>query len=528
MFAAQLRVLRRLSCTTCFAIARRRASACVASSLCAFAAALFWVAPAQAIYVGNVPNVIPNTTVNPANYPGWSKGDPGWYNVSVGGGNFVYLGDGWVLSARHAGYNASSGITFQTILPNGALGPVETFYRIPGSYYYDYTIGTGSARQYVVHNPETLQSEIGQTIALGASNGGFATDLQLFRINGDPGLPALTIGSQDLPQQFTRTNAPEVVMIGSGRSRVAEETHWNVTEHSSTNWTWQVTTGPGTHQGYFRDNTGVKRWGTNRLADLRPNFSGDPSDPGAQSYTDLFTAKNQFGNDIIGVVSDTTGVYRLQTPDGVIRSVISMMTVFDKQSSPGATELEFQGMSGNSGSAVFYKRGTQWELVGIVNAISTYPNQSANAAVYGNSSLISDLTYYNQSYPNSLRHIIDSHPNYSHIGDVNLDGVVSGDGTGPPETDDVTAFVLGWGFNNGAGAGTITSWKSGDLNGDGKTDVQDFLLLRGAFNGGISSAVVATLFGSAGVNFDAMAVPEPSAAALALLAALSLLHRRRR
>jgi hypothetical protein len=270
---------------------------------------------------------------------------------------------------------------------------------------------------------------------------------------------------------------------------------------------------PGTHQGYFRDNTTVKRWGTNRLADPRPNGPGDPSDPGALSYTNLFEA----------VLSDTTAVLSLTTGDGVTRDVIAMMTVYDQQTAPGATALEFQGIGGNSGSGVFFKRGDQWELAGIVHAINRYPNQPGAATVYGNSTLISDLSYYNQDYFNSIKYIIDSHPDYSHLGDVNLDGVVSGDGTGPPGTDDVTDFIVGWRYDNGLGEGTITSWKNGDLNRDGKTDVNDFLLLRGALNGDISSAVMAMLFGDG--SFDPFepgngSVPEPGTGVLATMAVL--------
>ena len=50
--------------------------------------------------------------------------------------------------------------------------------------------------------------------------------------------------------------------------------------------------------------------------------------------------------------------------------------------------------------------------------------------------MFSDLSYYNQDYPNSIRDIINSHLDYSYMGDVNLNGMVSGTGTGsrPPTT----------------------------------------------------------------------------------------------
>ncbi|HEY3392273.1 MAG TPA: hypothetical protein VGK58_06185, partial [Lacipirellulaceae bacterium] len=69
--------------------------------------------PGWAVVVGNVPNVVPNVTSNPASFPGWTHGDPGFNNLSAVG-NYVYLGDGWVLSARHVGYNKINGIKFET------------------------------------------------------------------------------------------------------------------------------------------------------------------------------------------------------------------------------------------------------------------------------------------------------------------------------------------------------------------------------------------------------------------------------
>ena len=105
------------------------------------------------------------------------------------------------------------------------------------------------------------------------------------------------------------------------------------------------------------------------------------------------------------------------------------------------------------------------------------------------------------------------------MGDVNLDGDVMGDGTGLVTEDDVAAFVAGWGYDNLAGKGDYETWKKGDLNLDGLTDVEDFLLLRGALNGPISNGAFRAIFG---------AVPEPSSAILAILAVAFLVVRPRR
>jgi hypothetical protein len=485
-----------------------------------------WSGSAEALIVGNVPDIVPATTVNPQDYPGWVQGDPGWDNVSAAGSNYVYLGDGWVLSARHVGYNSTTGVQLQTVLPGGEPGPVQSFYRIPGSYYFDYGYGQTNPiyRQYAVSNPTTILSETGGTISLADSQGTYFTDLQLFRISADPGLPALTIASEHMPANFIRSNAPEVVFIGRGRGRLAAETHWDVTG-TSPDLTWTVTTDTGDYQGYTCVSSSTKHFGTNRLTDIRPNYGGDPSDPGATNYTQNPNKWYEASD----VISDTTGAIALQTPDGVTRDIISMATVYDRQTGVGATELETQAVSGNSGSSMFYNRGTaeapQWELAGIVHANVVYEDQPAYTGVYGNGVIVSDLSYYNQDYLNSIKYIIDSHPDYSYVGDVNLDGIVSGNGTGAWATDDVTAFIAGWGYDSDLEVGTITSWKSGDLDLDGKTDVADFLLMRGVLNPSGAGALAAML-GLGGIS----SVPEPASAVLVLIGAvfLSIFRRKAR
>ena len=60
------------------------------------------------------------------------------------------------------------------------------------------------------------------------------------------------------------------------------------------------------------------------------------------------------------------------------------------------------------------------------------------------------------------------------VADVNFDGSISGDGTDPPETDDVSAFVQGWKYENlvnGVRVGDLTSRRNGDLNFDGRPEV---------------------------------------------------------
>jgi hypothetical protein len=437
----------------------------------------------HALVVGNQPGSIPaNITLAP-------NDDPGWNNFSTVG-RYVYLGDGWVLSALHVGYQ--NGMQFQT--PTGTV----TAQRIPGRYYTDYYgfLHDDGKHYYAISNPATVQSEAGSPITLSPY-----TDLQLFRVHADReiDLPSLKIASQPLPNNFNVNNAPQVLAIASGPGRMAAESSWTVSG-TSPNLTWtSPPNGSIDHRGYEDDFNSTPRWGTNRIS--------DPSDS-----TSVFS----------GVVSNTTGVVQLSLGVGAkARDILSLATLYDSQNQSGSTTHEMQAINGDSGGPVFYKRGSQWELAGIINAQFVYEGQPELTAIYGNATTMADLSRYNQTYPKSIRDIMTRLADYSIMGDVNLDGVVTGNGTGPALSDDVTAFVAGWNYDNGSGKGTVTSWKHGDLNRDGKTDVADFLKLRSGLNGPISSAVLATLFGSSNV-------PESSTAILTLLASSLMSGTRRR
>lgn len=406
------------------------------------ALALWAVQPAGALVVHG-PN---DTTVNPAEYPGWENGDPGWNNHTSSGQDYVYLGDSWVLQALHTG------------VPTLAHFGGQSFTPIPG-------------QSFVVPNPP------GRGLSA-------TTDLRLFRINGDPGLPPLTIASQPVPV------GAEVVMIAQGQPRQDEMTHWQVDTSDDENWIWtEVATGGNFHGYKSFSGTREKRWGTNRIAHANTVLSG--SQP------------------------NVTGVVALGTESNP-RHIVSLFTKFDET---GGTAFEAQAVTGDSGGSVFYQRDGQWELIGIMNAVLLYDNQSKSRAIFGNATSFADLA----TYHDAITSIMETNAAYSILGDINLDGQVTGDGTGPPELDDVSAFVQGWMYDNGRGVGDITSWQKGDLNRDGKVDVDDFLLLRQALNGAMSAGAVAALL--PGISF----VPEPSSAVLFFLGAwwIALAQRRR-
>ncbi|WP_425398632.1 DNRLRE domain-containing protein [Aeoliella sp.] len=97
----------------------------------------------------------------------------------------------------------------------------------------------------------------------------------------------------------------------------------------------------------------------------------------------------------------------------------------------------------------------------------------------------------------------------TNIADVNLNGVVFGDGSGPAETDDVTAFIEGWlqvRTVDGFQIGDWISRQNGDLNYDGITDYKDAVILHQ----GLVEA------GAGGLNFSLLnggsTVPEPATA----------------
>lgn len=388
--------------------------------------------PARAVMVGVTPNVVPDTSVNPASYPGWTQGDPGWANAAhLTFANGVYIGDSWILTAYHVG------------TPDLSFEPGPSFQPIPN-------------QNFQVTNPATPPEGL-------VVSGG--PDLRLIRINGDPGLPSVTIASQSLAQ------GNEVVDMSFGYLRAAAESSFTVNKATNP-WTWtQVGSCGGSNcfRGYFADNVG-KRWGTNQIENADQVLNG--------SSGKLRTVVNG--------------------------STIAYLTTYDQGSS---NPYEFQVVAGDSGSGVFNKRNGQWELAGIVLANYTFSGQSTatfnsgNAlAVYGNASAFADLS----SYRTQILSIINAHQDYSLVGDLNLDGVAGG-------ADDLAAFVAGWRYNNGTGTGTITSWKNGDVTHDGKTDVNDFLRFRSGLSAGAGAELSALMS-----SYVSGGVPEPSTVMLIL------------
>ena len=53
-----------------------------------------------------------------------------------------------------------------------------------------------------------------------------------------------------------------------------------------------------------------------------------------------------------------------------------------------------QGAAGDSGGGVFYKNGTTWELLGIMNSTDSFDGQPGNTAVYGNATYAANIPTY--------------------------------------------------------------------------------------------------------------------------------------
>ena len=253
--------------------------------------------------------------------------DPGWANVGkVNGSSGVYLGNVsipgrgsgyWVLTANHVGAGTIN------------LGGTS------------YSAVTGSS--YRLTNPDNS-----------------LTDLLLYRISSDPGLPTLKLASN------TPALGASLTMIGFGYTGAASPTTWNINDTVSP-WTWTETTTPSGLYGvgYKYGTSGTENWGVNALAiPTQSVVSGS-------SKTDVF------------------GSYALPTS--------------------GSAQLATH----DSGGAVFVKNGGQWELAGINLYVGNYSGQPGSTAVFsivdstgtpsvnyaGNGSYMADLSSHLTQIP---------------------------------------------------------------------------------------------------------------------------------
>ena len=160
------------------------------------------------------------------------------------------------------------------------------------------------------------------------------TDLILFQVEEDVGLPDITIAS-------TPANGTELTMIGNGRNRAPDLTQWLVSGS-----TWKEVDSGGNHFGYKWASGATKHWGVNTKA------SNDRLRSDGFGLTDMFR------------------------------------TDFDDEAG------QAQAATYDSGGGVFVKNGDEWQLAGIMLAVSTYSGQPAGTSVFGESTYIADLSVY--------------------------------------------------------------------------------------------------------------------------------------
>ncbi|GMQ80414.1 MAG: hypothetical protein BMS9Abin04_402 [Planctomycetia bacterium] len=173
---------------------------------------------------------------------------------------------------------------------------------------------------------------------------GPAADLLLYRLTADPGLPSLNIRETSVPY------LSDVTMIGYGKTQQSEMKYWDLN--------WQEVNEPqkSVYRGFQNQNeVSAKRWGANRVV-----MDG--------------TTRNADKGDTMG-----------------------RRTVFDRVD---PIPNEAQAASGDSGGAVFSKRGETWELAGIMLSISHIagwgqpePLQSSTTD-FGYTTVFADLAPY--------------------------------------------------------------------------------------------------------------------------------------
>jgi len=167
---------------------------------------------------------------------------------------------------------------------------------------------------------------------------GVYSDLALVRLSNAPPLAPLVLS------HATPTVGDTVTMIGRGWTRQPTQTCWDSSFV-------EVVCGPGppvSYRGYEALGGGTLRWGRN-----------------------------------------TVGSVGLDVPLGG-GTTRAFDVVFDQS----GISHEAQAVVGDSGGAVFLKRGSQWELAGVMFAMLQFANQPASTAVFGDATLSVDVAHY--------------------------------------------------------------------------------------------------------------------------------------
>ncbi|MDB6069630.1 MAG: Trypsin [Verrucomicrobiales bacterium] len=241
--------------------------------------------------------------------------DPGFANIgTLNGASAIYLGDRWVLTASHVG---SGSVIF-------------------------------GGTTYTVSGPVT------QLTNMGTPGMTSQTDMILFQINADPGLPSLTISPG------AAAPGDDLMMIGNGTNRNSFRSFYSVVQGPGVNddvWTAVGGPGAGVQELFLPSSGNAVRWGTNDV--------------------------------------DSAGL-NVNAGSGSVRS---FATVFDDD--PTGRPNEAQGVLGDSGSGVFRKDGLgNWQLLGMTHAIGSVsgydniPASPASSVIGDSATFVADLSFY--------------------------------------------------------------------------------------------------------------------------------------
>jgi len=199
-------------------------------------------------------------------------------------------------------------------------------------------------------------------------------------------------------------------------------------------------------------------------------------------------------------------------PDAMTRSQSYFLVakITSHGSGPGKfDQISLKAFASGGGSIPDNDMGLDWTLVGAANKNSASVLQQI-ALVSGSQAWWSiDEVRIGSTFGAVASNLAGGDFPNGVSGDVNQDGVTTGDGTGPAASDDLTAFLQGW-QSTTAGLPPLERVRNGDLNLDGKVDLNDARLLRHALL-------------LQGETFDFSKVPEPSSITLTLATSLAWL-----